>query len=138
MVVRLTTPTRRLLRCGAPVLPSCGHPGRTRAIIEFYSEIRLIHIVLAISTGVLFTLRGLLVQAGRAALANHVVVRYLSYTIDTALLAAYVVLGSLALKRAPTPASRLACFVGALAAYGLMIGIARSHDPRGWLLWLGS
>jgi uncharacterized membrane protein SirB2 len=134
-------------------------------MIKFYPEIRLIHIALAISTGVLFTLRGLLVQAGRAALANHVVVRYLSYTIDTALLTAalmlltvlrlspfdtpwlavkiallavYVVLGSLALKRAPTPASRLACFVGALAAYGLMIGIARSHDPRGWLLWLGS
>jgi uncharacterized membrane protein SirB2 len=134
-------------------------------MIKFYPEIRLIHIALAISTGVLFTLRGLLVQAGRAALANHVVVRYLSYTIDTALLTAalmlltvlrlspfdtpwlavkiallavYVVLGSLALKRARSASARLACFVGALAAYGLMIGIARSHDPRGWLLWLGS
>ena len=132
---------------------------------EFYPEIRLIHIALAIATGVLFVMRGLLVQAGRAALANHVVVRYLSYTIDTALLTAalvllavlhlspldtpwlalkialllaYVVLGSLALKRAPSAAARLACFIGALAVYGLMIGIARSHDPRGWLLWLGS
>jgi uncharacterized membrane protein SirB2 len=134
-------------------------------MIEFYPDVRLAHIALAIATGALFTLRGLLVQTGHAALANHVVVRYLSYTIDTALLTAalmlltmlrlspldtpwlavkiallvaYVVLGSLALKRAPTAASRRACFVGALAAYGLMIGIARSHDPRGWLLWLGS
>lgn len=134
-------------------------------MIEFYPDIRFAHIVLAVATGLLFATRGLLVQAGRAALANHVAVRYLSYTIDTALLTAalmlltmlrlsplntpwlalkmgllvaYVVLGSLALKRAPTPASRRACFIAALAVYGLMIGIARSHDPRGWLLWLGS
>jgi uncharacterized membrane protein SirB2 len=134
-------------------------------MIEFYPEVRLTHIVLAIATGGLFAVRGLLVQAGRAALANHVAVRYLSYAIDTALLTAalmlvtmlrlspldtpwlalkmgllvaYVVLGSLALKRAPTAGSRRACFVAAVVVYGLMIGIARSHDPRGWLLWLGS
>jgi uncharacterized membrane protein SirB2 len=111
-------------------------------VIEFYSEIRFAHMVLAMATGVLFAARGLLVQAGHAVLANHVAVRYLSYTVDTALLTAalmlltmlrlsplntswlalkicvlvaYVALGSLALRRAPTAASRRACYVAALA-----------------------
>lgn len=129
-------------------------------MIEFYPQIRLLHIGLAIATGALFTLRGLLVQTGHGALANHVSVRYLSYGIDIALLTAalmlltmlrlspletgwlaakiallvlYIVLGSLALKRAPTPRAKRLCLVGALASYGLMFGIARAHDPLGWL-----
>jgi len=31
---------------------------------------------------------------------------------------------------------RLVCFVGALATYGLMLGIARTHDPLGPFLFL--
>lgn len=129
-------------------------------MIEFYPQVRLLHIALAIATGALFAARGLLVQSGKARLANHVAVRYLSYTIDTALLTAalmlltmlrlspletgwlaakisllgfYIVLGSLALRRARTARVSRLCFLGALASYGLMFGIARAHDPLGWL-----
>jgi uncharacterized membrane protein SirB2 len=125
-----------------------------------YADLRLLHIALAVATGALFALRGVLVQSGRASLANHAAVRYLSYTIDTALLAAalmlltmlrlsplstgwlaakivllvvYILLGSLALRRAPTQRAKRLCFVGALASYGLILGIARAHDPLGWL-----
>jgi uncharacterized membrane protein SirB2 len=129
-------------------------------MLEFYPEVRLLHIALAIATGLLFAARGMLVQFGQPSVANHAVVRYLSYTIDTALLTTalmlltmlrlspletgwlaakiallvvYVVLGSLALRRAPTARAKRLCFVGALTSYGLMLGIARAHDPLGWL-----
>lgn len=47
------------------------------------------------------------------------------------LLIAYIVLGSLALRRAPTRAARAMCFVAALAVVGFMVGIARAHHPLG-------
>ena len=89
--------------------------------------------------------------------------RYLSYAIDTALLAAavtlsillqqypfvhawltakvvllavYIVLGSFALKRGRTARTRLVCWIGALAVYALIVSIARSRDPLGWLRFL--
>jgi uncharacterized membrane protein SirB2 len=48
-----------------------------------------------------------------------------------ALLIAYIVLGTLALKRAPTRAAKTLCFVAALAVVGFMVGIARAHHPLG-------
>lgn len=134
-------------------------------MIAYYLEIRQLHIALAIATGALFLARGTLVLAGRAPLANQVVVRYLSYTIDTALLTAalmlltmlrlsplestwlgakilllavYVVAGSYALRRAATPRGRQRGFAVALLAYAMMLGIARAHDPRGWFTLLSS
>jgi uncharacterized membrane protein SirB2 len=91
--------------------------------------------------------------------------RYLSYTIDTVLLTAalmlltalklnpfvvpwlsvklallvvYVVLGSLALKRARTRRSRAAFYVAALATFGFMYFVARAHHPLGLLQGLAS
>lgn len=134
-------------------------------MIEYYATIRTWHIGLALATGVLFALRGLLVLSGFAPLANHVATRYLSYSVDTALLTAalmlltmlrlsplsspwlaakialllaYVTFGSLALRRAATRSVQRWCFAGALLAYLLMLGIARAHDPSGWWLLLFS
>ena len=45
------------------------------------------------------------------------------------LLAVYVVLGTLALRRGRTPALRRGCFVAALAVFAAMLAIARSHQP---------
>lgn len=128
-------------------------------MIEYYGEIRLVHIAAAIASGTLFLLRGLLVQAGRGAWALAPVPRYLSYAIDTTLLTAalmlftilpsqvfvngwlaaklaflplYIGLGWVAL-RAQTRAKRLGFFAGAIAAYSAMYGIARAHDPLGSL-----
>jgi len=86
--------------------------------------------------------------------------RYLSYTIDSVLLTAalmlatilhqypfvhgwlttkilllvvYVVLGSYALKRGATRAVRGRAYVAALLVYAFIITVARAHDPRGLL-----
>jgi uncharacterized membrane protein SirB2 len=128
-------------------------------MVEFYPQIRLVHIVCVVASGLVFTARGLLVQAG-SPLGQHALFRFASYGIDTLLLAAavllmiilqafpgvtpwltvkvllvllYILLGSLALKRGRTPAVRRACFVAALAVFLFIVGIARRHDPLGVL-----
>ncbi|MFZ2991083.1 SirB2 family protein [Ideonella sp.] len=138
----------------------------TITIPEFgvwYSHLKLTHIALVIASGGLFTLRGALVLAGHGwAMARHW--RLLSYGIDTLLLIAgvtlwvqlslnpmsstwlgakllllvlYVVLGSLALKRARTPMARLGSYIAALMVYALMGSVAHSHHPLGFLQpWL--
>ena len=60
-------------------------------MIEFYAQIRLVHIASVIASGSLFLLRGLLVTSGRA-WGNHPALRYLSYGIDTVLLTAALML----------------------------------------------
>jgi len=134
-------------------------------MIEFYPHIKWVHIASVLASGALFLLRGLLVQTGRERWAMAALPRFLSYGIDTVLLSAalmlltilphamyatgwlalklvllvaYVVLGSLALKRGRTARMRRWCFVGALAVYVTIIGIARAHHPLGWWhAWLG-
>lgn len=125
------------------------------AFADWYAPLRQAHIGLVVLSVTLFALRGLGVLAGaRWPLAAWA--RRGSAGIDTLLLAAgatlwaglglnpwiqtwlgvkllllpvYIVLGSLALRRARTPALRAICFVGALAVVSAMAGIARSHDP---------
>jgi uncharacterized membrane protein SirB2 len=133
-------------------------------MIEFYPQIKSVHVATVIASGLLFALRGLLVQAGRPRWALGAPVRYLSYAIDTTLLTAammlltilpgalfangwlaakvallvvYIVLGALALKRGKTPRQRLTCYVAGLAVFAFMYTIARAHHPGGvfWLLF---
>ncbi len=53
------------------------------------------------------------------------------------LLVLYIVLGSLALKRAKAPAARRASYAGALMVYMFMGSVALSHHPLGFLQgWL--
>ena len=126
-------------------------------MIDFYPEIRLTHIAAVIASGGLFFLRGLAVQLG-ARWAMAAPLRYLSYTIDTVLLTAalmlatilhqypfvhgwltvkvlllivYIVLGTFALKRGHTRAIRMTCWLAALAVYAYMITVARAHHPLG-------
>lgn len=134
-------------------------------MIEFYGQIKAVHIAAVVLSGALFALRGLLVQAGRPALGMAAPLRFTSYAIDTvlltaammlltilpgalfangwlatklALLVAYVGVGTFALKRGRTPRVRTACYVLALAIYASMFSIARAHHPLGWLwTWLG-
>lgn len=131
-------------------------------MIEFYPQIKWVHVAAVIASGSLFLLRGLAVQA-EARWPMVAPVRYLSYGVDTVLLIAalmllailpsavyangwlavklsllvvYVVLGTLALKRGRTPAIRRATFAGALLVYATMFSVARSHHPLGPLLAL--
>jgi uncharacterized membrane protein SirB2 len=132
-------------------------------MLAYYAQVKWVHVAAVLSSGVLFFLRGLLLQLGASRIAMFAPLRYLSYGIDTVLLTAalmlatmlpaglfangwlwtkllllpvYVVLGSLALRRARTPGLRLACFLAALAVYATMAGIARAHHPAGWALLL--
>ena len=130
-------------------------------MIEFYPQIKLAHIGLVLASGLLFAIRGLLVMLGqRWAMAAPL--RWLSYTIDTSLLTAalmllvvlqinpfttawlatklillvvYVVLGTLALKRAKGRGARLATYLAALAMFGFMYSVARAHHPLGVFLF---
>jgi uncharacterized membrane protein SirB2 len=133
-------------------------------MIEFYPQIKQLHVGTVFASGSLFLLRGLAVQAG-AAWGMAAPVRYLSYGVDTVLLTAalmlvtllpgavfangwlwvkiallvvYVGLGTFALKRGRTAPVRLACLLGALAVYACMYVIARSHDPLGPLRMIGA
>lgn len=126
---------------------------------EFYAEIKFTHVLCVILSGTLFGLRGLMMLA-TSPHANHFVLRYLSYVIDTTLLTAalmlmtilhqyplmqgwltvkvalvivYVVLGALALRRAQDRAVRVACFFAALGVYLFIISVARTHSPWGML-----
>ena len=58
-------------------------------------------------------------------------------TAKLAGLVAYVVLGTLALRRARTPAGRLAAFLAALAVFAWIVGVARLRTPSGWFAMLG-
>lgn len=122
--------------------------------MSWYPLLRHAHIGLALLSVALFTLRGLGVLAGaRWPMAGAV--RAASVLFDTLLLAAgvtlavllqvsqawlpvklgllvlYIVLGSLALKRAPTRAAKATSFVAALLCVGLLVSVARSHHPLG-------
>ncbi len=127
-------------------------------VIEFYPQIRCVHISAVLTSGVLFALRGLGVLAG-ARWTMMAPLRYLSYSIDTVLLTAalmlvamlppivfanhwlttklallvlYVVLGSYALKRGSSNRVRTVCFAIAVLMYICMFGIARKHQTWGW------
>ena len=133
-------------------------------LMAFYPQIKWVHIAAVSASGSLFTLRGAMVQARRPAWAMAAPVRYLSYTIDTVLLTAalmlltilpgamfangwlttklvlvvtYVVLGTFALKRGRTPRVRAAYYLAALLVFVTVVGIAIAHHPLGWLQrWL--
>lgn len=127
--------------------------------MSWYPWLRHAHIALAVLSVLLFFSRGLGVLAGArwpmagAMRAASVVFDTLLLTagvtlavllqvsqawlpVKLGLLVAYIVLGSLALKRAPTRAAKAVCFVAALACVGLLVSVARSRNPLGPLAGL--
>ncbi|WP_374650466.1 SirB2 family protein [Dongia sp.] len=128
-------------------------------MIEFYEQIKLVHIAAVSASGSLFALRGLLLNLGYGWVMAPPI-RWVSYTIDTVLLTAalmlttitqqypfvdtwltvkvvllavYIVLGFISFWRARTKATRLACWLAALAVFGFIVSVARAHDPLGFL-----
>lgn len=129
-------------------------------MIEFYPQIRHVHITAVCLSGALFALRGLGVLAGQA-WPRHAVLRYGSYAIDTVLLTAalmlltilpgamfanhwltvklcfvatYIVLGIAMMRSRRGRVARAGFYAAALLAYATAFGIARMHHPAGWLL----
>ena len=132
-------------------------------MIEFYPQIKQFHIFCALLSGTLFALRGAFALAG-ARWPQALLVKWLSYAIDTCLLTAammlltilpwamfangwlltkitliviYVVLGVFAMRVGRTQRTRAICYVAALLVFTCIYGIARAHHPLGWLArWL--
>ncbi|MDP3874415.1 MAG: SirB2 family protein [Methyloversatilis sp.] len=128
-------------------------------LIDLYPLARQAHIGLVIASGSLFALRGIGVLSG-ARWSMRRSVRIASQIIDAGLLIAalsllgllqlnpfvvpwlatklvllvvYIVLGSLALKRARSARARFVCFIAALLTFAFMLGVARAHHPLGLL-----
>lgn len=126
-------------------------------MFEFYPQIKHAHILLALSSGALFTARGAaaLTQARWQA---HPKIKLFTYIIEIALLTAafvllallpwatfengwllvkvtlivaYVLLGIGTLRLAKTRLSRALCYVVALLVFGAIYSIARAHHPLG-------
>jgi uncharacterized membrane protein SirB2 len=128
-------------------------------MIEHYHALRAIHIGCAALTIALFTARGLLMIAGSPLLQRRAT-RMVPMVVDTVLLAsavmltmaihqypfttpwltakvmllaAYIVLGSIALKYGRTRAVRIAAFVAALATVAFLVTVALRHQALGFL-----
>ena len=81
------------------------------ALIDVYGPLRHLHLAAVGLSLLLFATRG------------------------AALLLAYIVLGSFALKRAPTRRARAACYLAALVCVGWLVSVALAHHPAGaWRL----
>ncbi len=128
-------------------------------MIEFYPQIKQFHILLALLSGAIFALRGAFALAGMH-WPQALPVKWLSYTIDTCLLTAalmlltilpwamfgngwlltkivlivvYVVLGVFAMRPGRRQRTRALCYAAALLLFAGIYGIARAHHPLGWL-----
>lgn len=129
------------------------------ALTDYYLPLRQVHITAVMSSLTLFTLRGAAVLAGQG-WAMRRRWRLASVAIDTvlltagvslwtllalnpardtwlaaklALLVAYVVLGSYALKRARSRRGKALALAAAIACAAAMVSIALAHHPAGIL-----
>jgi len=130
-------------------------------MLEFYPQVKALHVGAVAASGALFALRGALAIAGRRRVAMLAPLRHASFAIDTVLLAAavmlvamlpsalfanhwlaaklallvvYIALGIAALRGADRhPRRAAACYVAALVAFLAMVGIALARHPLGWL-----
>ncbi|MHB8447431.1 MAG: SirB2 family protein [Rudaea sp.] len=127
-------------------------------MLEFYPQIKFVHIACVALSGSLFTLRGMMLILAGSQWVHHPILRRTTYLIDSTLLAAgialatmlhqypfvqawltakmlllvaYIVLGMFALRRGRARASRAVFFLAALAVYLFIVSIAIAHDPRG-------
>lgn len=128
-------------------------------MIEYYLQIRNVHIAAALASVTLFAFRGLALFAG-SAWARATPLRMLSYAIDTTLLTAalmlttiihqypfthawltakvlllivYIGLGIMAFWSGLPRRRRLLAWIAALVVFGCIYSIARAHHPLGLL-----
>lgn len=131
-------------------------------MIEFYPQIKSMHVMSVLASGLLFLVRGAALLAGQR-WPNALAVRALSWSIDTVLLTAalmlftmlpremfgngwlatkfvlllvYIALGTVALKRGRNRRARAIAYVAALTTFAFMVGVARAHHPLGPLFAL--
>ena len=127
-------------------------------MVEFYLPIRHVHIAAVLTSGALLFARGLALNLTGARWPLAWPLRYLSWTVDSVLLTAalmlmtivhqdpvsnswltvkvlllvpYIMLGYFALRGAER-GKRLAALAGAAVVFGYIYSVARAHDPLGW------
>ncbi|QQS53341.1 MAG: SirB2 family protein [Candidatus Competibacteraceae bacterium] len=132
---------------------------RTNAL---YLALKHLHVSTVVLSLALFVLRGLWMLADSPQ-SRRRWVRIVPHVIDTALLAsavglvlilhqypfvhgwltakvlgltAYIILGSIALKRGQTKPIRATAWIMALATFGYIASVAITHSPSGFLPWL--
>lgn len=125
---------------------------------EFYPQIRWVHIASVIASGSLFALRGAALNLFGAGWVRALPVRILSWTIDTTLLTAalilmtvvqqypfrdhwltvkvlllvvYIGLGTIALNPARPRRLRLGFFAASMLVFLYIVTVARAHHPLG-------
>lgn len=126
-----------------------------------YLYIKYLHVICVVLSGAGFTVRGLLMLSASPWLKSRVA-RIVPHLVDTLLLGsaltlavlsgqypfvqpwltakvlgllAYILLGTVALKRGPTFAIRATALVLAAIAYAYIVGVALTRRP-GWILGL--
>lgn len=120
-----------------------------------YLAIKHLHVTCVVLSGLGFSLRGFWMLKGSPLLQTRLA-KTVPHVVDTTLLGsaltlaylsgqypfvqpwltakvfgllAYIVLGSLALKRGRTPRARLGFFVAALLTFAYIVGVALTRDP---------
>ncbi len=131
-------------------------------MVEFYPQIKQFHVFVALLSGAIFAIRGACILAG-ATWPRALPARCLGYAVDTALLTAalmlltilpwamfangwlltkvalvavYVTLGMLTMRRGRSSRQRAMTYALALLVFGAIYSIARAHHPIGALLVL--
>ena len=127
-----------------------------------YLAIKYLHVITAILTISGFVLRGIWMMA-RSPKLDLPITRIAPHVVDTIFLlsgvamlvllsinplehawlvakfagiAAYIVLGSFAIRFGRTREERLVAFAAALSVYAWVVGVALSKSPASWLAWL--
>jgi uncharacterized membrane protein SirB2 len=129
---------------------------------DTYSVLKSVHVAAAAVSAALFALRGGWMMAAPERLRRRWV-RIVPHVIDTVLLVsaialavmldnfsatggwltakvvalvAYIVLGTIALKRGRTLHVRVVAFVAALATFAYIVSVALTKSPAGFLAWM--
>ena len=146
-------------RCSLNYSLPTHQPWRTNAL---YLALKHLHVTTVVLSLALFVLRGLWTLTDSPQ-SRRRWVRIVPHVIDAVLLTsaiglvlilhqypfvhgwltakvlgltAYIILGSIALKRGPTKPIRAAAWILALATFGYIVSVAVTHAPSGFLSWL--
>lgn len=130
--------------------------------MTYFAELKLLHIACATMSLALFLLRGGWMLAESPRLQDRWV-RIVPHAVDTVFLVsgialaavlqqypfvhgwltaklfgliAYIILGSIALKRGRTRGLRAGALALAIAVFVYILGVARMKDPASWLAWI--
>ena len=127
--------------------------------MDMYLTLKSVHVVAAVITICGFMLRGIWMLKASSNL-QHPVAKIAPHVLDTVLLLAglsllwvlrlnplthawllakfagliaYVLLGTIAIRRGPTKRIRTIALVGAIAAFVYIVGVATARSPLSWL-----